>query len=114
MVGATLDAVEEHAPFFTPLRAAGADGASRQDQRRRDRQTVGWFAERAAQDFGIDLRTARTVIAVLFTGIRSLLSQMQSQPGPAQREFLLDTYVAMTTGALGRLGSRQGSGSMLG
>lgn len=113
-IGATLDAVEEHAPFFTPLRAAGADGASRQDQRRRDRQTVGWFAERAAQEFGIDLRTARTVMAVLFTGIRSLLSQMQSRPGPAQREFLLDTYVAMTTGALSRLGDRQASGSLRG
>jgi AcrR family transcriptional regulator len=102
-IGATLDAVEEHAPFFTPLREAGAGDTTRGDQRGWDRRTVGYFAQLAAEDFGIDLRTARSVIAVLFSGIRSLLSQMRSRPGPAQREFLLDTYVEMTLGALARL-----------
>ena len=104
-IGATLDAVEEHGPFFTPLREVGADGTSRRDQRDRDRRTVGWFAERASHDFGIDIRTARSVIAVLFSGIRSLLSQMRSRPGAAQRRFLLDTYVEMTMGALDRVGA---------
>lgn len=51
-IGATLDAVEEHGPFFTPLREVGADATSRRDQRDRDRRTVGWFAGRAARDFG--------------------------------------------------------------
>lgn len=105
-VGATLDAVEEHAPFFTPLRAAGAEGDARRDQRSRDRRTVDYFARQAARDFGIDLRTARSVIAVLFSGIRSLLSQMRSRPGPAQRAFLLDTYVETALGALDRLAHR--------
>jgi len=103
-IGATLDAVEAHAPFFTPLREAGAGGdPARQDQRGRDRRTVGWFADLAVDEFGIDARTARSVVAVLFTGIRSLLSQLRSRPGPAQREFLLHTYVEMTIGALTRL-----------
>jgi AcrR family transcriptional regulator len=105
-VGATLDAVEEHAPFFTPLREAGAGDTTRGDQRGWDRRTVGYFAQLASDDFGIDVRTARSVIAVLFSGIRSLLSQMRSRPGPAQREFLLDTYVEMTLGALARLAPR--------
>jgi AcrR family transcriptional regulator len=108
-VGATLDAVEEHAPFFTPLRAVGAGDTARHDQRGRDRRTVGYFAKLAADDFGIDLRTARSVIAVLFSGIRSLLSQMRSRPGPAQRDFLLATYVEMTTGALVRLANGPGA-----
>lgn len=108
-IGATLDAVEEHGPFFTPLREVGADATSRRDQRDRDRRTVGWFAGRAARDFGIDPHTARSVIAVLFTGIRSLLSQMRSRPGPSQRQFLLDTYVEMTMGALERLAGSQAS-----
>jgi len=43
---------------------------------------------------------------VLFSGIRSLLSQMRSRPGAAQRRFLLDTYVEMTIGALTRLATR--------
>jgi AcrR family transcriptional regulator len=106
-IGATLDAVEEHAPFFTPLREAGAGEGAREDQRRWDRRTVGYFAQLATDDFGIDLRTARSVIAVLFSGIRSLLSQLRSRPGPAQRAFLLDTYVEMTVGALTRLSARQ-------
>lgn len=103
-IGATLDAVESHAPFFNPLREAGAGGRpAREDQRGRDRRTVAYFAQLAADDFGIDVPTARSVVAVLFTGIRSLLSQMRSRPGPAQREFLLHTYVEMTIGALDRL-----------
>lgn len=106
-VGGTLDAVEEHAPFFTPLRAAVADGDARRDQRTRDRRTVDYFAQLAAHDYGIDIGTARSVIAVLFSGIRSLLSQMRSRPGPAQRAFLLDTYVEATLGALDRLAQRR-------
>ncbi len=102
-VGATLDALEEHGPFFTPLREAGTDQRTRSDQRRRDRRTVGYFADLAEQEFGIDERTARSVIAVLFSGIRSLLSQMRSRPGAAQRAFLVDTYVEAAIGALTRL-----------
>ena len=102
-VDATLDAVEESAPFFTPLRAAGAARAGREDQRRRDRRTVGYFADLAERDFGIDPRTARTVIAVLFSGIRTLLGQMRSRPGAAGHQLLVDTYVEMTLGALTRL-----------
>jgi AcrR family transcriptional regulator len=106
-IGVTLDAAEEHAPFFTPLRQAGAATRSaRGDQRDRDRRTVDYFARLAVDTFGLDLRTARSVIAVLFSGIRSLLSQMRSRPGPAQRAFLLDTYVDMTLGALERLAVR--------
>jgi AcrR family transcriptional regulator len=102
-IGTTLDAAEEHAPFFTPLRAAGAGRDTRPDQRRRDRRTVDYFARLAATQYGIDLRTARSVIAVLFSGIRSLLAQMRSHPGPTQRRFLLDTYVETTLGAFDRL-----------
>jgi AcrR family transcriptional regulator len=102
-IGVTLDAAEEHAPFFTPLREVGAGKGTRGDQRGRDRRTVDYFARLAVDDFGLDLRTARSVIAVLFSGIRSLLSQMRSHPGAAQRELLLDTYVNMTLGGLDRL-----------
>jgi AcrR family transcriptional regulator len=102
-VGATLDAIDESAPFFTPLRAAGAARGGREDQRQRDRRTVGYFADLAERDFSIDAKTARTVIAVLFSGVRTLLGQMRSRPGAASRQVLLDTYVEMTLGALTRL-----------
>ena len=102
-VGATLDAIDESAPFFTPLRAAGAARGGREDQRQRDRRLVGYFADLAQRDFAIDDKTARTVISVLFSGIRTLLGQMRSRPGAASRQRLLDTYVEMTLGALTRL-----------
>jgi AcrR family transcriptional regulator len=107
-IGATMDLLDQHGPFFTPLREASTDRAPRQDQRRRDQRTVAYFAELAERDFGIDGRTARSVIAVLFSGVRSLLSQMRSRPGASQRRFLLDTYVEMTIGALTRLARRDG------
>ncbi|WCO67496.1 TetR/AcrR family transcriptional regulator [Iamia majanohamensis] len=110
-VGATLDALEEHGPFFTPLREAGADPRARQDQRGWDRRTVGYFAERAERDLGIDGRTARSALAVLFSGLRSLLAQMRSRPGAAQRRQLVDTYVEMTIGGLTRLAEGHPSGS---
>lgn len=103
MVDATLAEVEEGVPFFTPLRAVGAARAGREDQRRRDRRTVGYFADLAQTEFGIDPRTARTVISVLFSGIRTLLGQMRARPRAADRQLLLDTYVEMTLGALTRL-----------
>ncbi len=105
-IGATLDAVQEHGPFFTPLRDTAADRSARRDRHSWDRRTVAYFAERAEGDFVIDPRTARSVIAVLFSGIRSLLSQMRARPSAAQREFLLETYVEMTIGALDRLRDR--------
>lgn len=109
-IGATLDAVDGHAPFFAPLREAGVAGGARKDQHRWDRATVSYFADRAVRDFGIDPRTARSVISVLFSGIRSLLSQMRSRPGAAQREFLLDTYVETAIGAMERLAGQTVSG----
>jgi AcrR family transcriptional regulator len=105
-IGATLDLLDEHGPFFTPLREAGADQTARGDQRGRDQRTVRYFAGLAEREFGIEPHTARSVIAVLFSGIRSLRAQMRSRPGDAQRAFLLDTYVEMTIGALTRLAER--------
>ena len=48
-IGVTLDATEEHAPFFTPLREAGAGKGRtvRGDRRSRDRRTVDYFRRSA-------------------------------------------------------------------
>lgn len=107
LVGATLEAADEHGPFFTPLRDVRADREVRRDQRARDRRTVGFFAELAERDFGIDERTARSVVTVLLSGIRSLLAQARRQPGAAEQQFLVDTYVEMTVGGLQRLAARR-------
>lgn len=108
LVGATLEAAGEHGPFFTPLRDVRADREVRRDQRARDRRTVGFFAELAERDFGIDEDTARTVVTVVLSGIRALLPQVRSRPGPAEQRVLVDTYVEMTIGGLQRLAARAG------
>lgn len=102
-VGAALDAVDEHAPFFAPLRGVGRDRDAREEHRAWDRRTTGYFVSLAVCDFGVDKETATTVLAVLFSGIQALLSQMRSRPGPGRRQFLEDTYVATTVGALRHL-----------
>lgn len=102
-IGAALDAVEEHGPFFAPLRGVGRDRDVRQEHRTWDRRTTGYFVSLAIRDFGVDKETATTVLAVLFSGIQALLSQMRSRPGPGRRQFLEDTYVATTVGALSHL-----------
>lgn len=102
-IGACLDAVGEHSRFFTPLRGVGSNKSARQDQRRWDRRTAGYFVSLAAKEFALDERTAASAVGVLFSGVQSLLSQMRRSPSEAQRRFLEDTYVEMTVGALTRL-----------
>lgn len=102
-VGACLDAVSEHGRFFTPLRGVGSDPSARQQQRRWDRSTSGYFAELAAREFEIDESTAASAIGVMFSGIQALLSQMRRSPGARQRQLLEATYVEMTIGAMRRL-----------
>lgn len=110
-VGATLDVIGEHLSFFTPLRAAGTASSAREDKRHWDSRSVTYFANLAVADFDIDTRTARAAIAVLFSGVPSLLAQMRAHPGRAQRVFLEDTYVDTVIGALTRLATRRSSGS---
>lgn len=107
-VRACLDAVGEYGRFFTPLRSVGNDPSARQQQRRWDRRTSGYFAGLAAEEFGIDEPTARTAMGVLLSGIQSLLSQMWRAPGDPQRASLERTYVEMTIGALSRLAEVDG------
>lgn len=102
-VGACLDASGTHGRFFAPLRGVGRDRSARDQQRRWDRRTVEYFATLATEEFDLDARTATSAIRVLFSGIQTLLSQMNRGPGTEQRRFLEDTYVDMALGALDRL-----------
>ena len=108
LVQASLEAAEEHSVFFTPLRGVGAQPDARRDRRTRDRRTVKYFAELAEADFGVDRRTARSIVAILLSGIDNLLAQLHTHPGAEQRAFLADVYVEGALGALERLASQPG------
>lgn len=104
-IGACLDAVGEHDAFFSPLRDLRGAPSARRDQRRWDRRTMGYFAGLAADEFDISEDAARAALGVLFTGIQALLLQLRRRPGAERRQFLEDTYVDVTIGALERLAS---------
>lgn len=105
-VRSCLDAAGEHGQFFAPLRSARTSDDARRQQRRWDRRTSGYFADLAAEEFGIDPGTAATAIGVLFSGIQNLLSQMRRSPSADRRDQLEEVYVEMTIGALERLAAR--------
>lgn len=110
-VRATLAVVGDHAGFFAPLRDASTASSAREDKRHWDSRSVTYFADLAVADFAVDRRTARSAIAVLFSGVPSLLAQSRTRPGPAHRAFLEDTYVDTVIGAMTRLAERSPSGS---
>ena len=103
-IGASLDAVEEHAPFFTPLRATGADDAFRQGRRSRDRGTVGYFAALAAARLRPRPPHGPRRSSPCCSRASARCSPRCARGrAPTQHQFLLDTYVEMTLGALHRL-----------
>ncbi len=103
---AVLGAVEVHRPFFAPMRSLGVGDASRRDQRSWDRRTVGYFADLAASEYGLDPRIARSVISILLSGVDSLVGQARSKSTAADLQALEDTYVEATIGALTRVAAR--------
>ena len=61
--------------------------------------------ELAASEFALDQRTARSVVSILLTGVESLVGQVRSKSTAEDFQFLEDTYVDATLGALSRLAS---------
>ena len=100
---AVLGAVGEHGRFFAPLRSLGVSDATRRDQRSWDRRTVGYFAGLAATEFALDLRTARSVMSILLSGVDALVAQVRSKSTAEDLRLLEDTYVNATLGALSRV-----------
>ena len=98
-----LGAVGEHGRFFAPLRSLGVSDATRRDQRSWDRRTVGYFAGLAATEFALDLRTARSVMSILLSGVDALVAQVRSKSTAEDLRLLEDTYVNATLGALLRV-----------
>lgn len=98
---AAVDAIDEHAPFFTPLRDARTDPSVRRDKRGWDTRSVTYFAELATTEYGIAPSTARAAVSVLLGGVPALLSRARNRVD--EREELEAIYVDTFLGALGRL-----------
>jgi AcrR family transcriptional regulator len=106
LVRGALRAEAERGAAFAALRAGGLRTRERrQEQRRRDRTTLRYFAANALRDFGLDEPKARIGVAVLLGAIETVLAQWRRHPTADQAQLLEDTYVALVVGGLGELAS---------
>jgi AcrR family transcriptional regulator len=89
---------------FAAMRAAGLRTRERrQEQRRRDRTTLRYFASRAVRQLHMEEEVARTGVAILLGAIETVLARWRLRPTPDHATLLEDTYVALVVGGLERL-----------
>jgi AcrR family transcriptional regulator len=86
---------------FTTLRRAGArDADLRREQRARDRRTLRFFTERATEEFDLARRDARAALAILLSGVDSMVALWHADPTSAHAQALEDLYVQLVLGGL--------------
>ena len=89
---------------FTTLRRAGArDENLRREQRDRDQRTLRFFTSRAVEEFGLPRRDARAALAILLSGVDSMIALWHADPTPANAEVLVELYAQFALGGLRRL-----------
>jgi AcrR family transcriptional regulator len=107
LVRSALEARATRGAAFTALRAAGVrDRERREEQRRRDRTTLRYFATRAERDFHLDGRQAKAGAAILLGAVEAVLAQWRVRPTREHAALLEDTYVALVMGGLEELARR--------
>lgn len=107
LVRGALDAQRSRAATFAALRAAGMrNNVRRDEQRRRDRATLRYFASLAVQDFELDERTARAGLAIILGSIDTVIARWRTRPTEQHARHLEDTYAALAMGGLRELARR--------
>ena len=102
---AVIQSVGTHARVFAPLRPFGHDATFRREQRTWDRRTVRFFTTLAVDDLGLDESVARPALAILLSGVNSVLAQAAGADAD-RRRFLEDLYVDMAVTSLRGLVAR--------
>ena len=91
------------------MRAAGLRTRERrQEQRRRDRTTLRYFAARAVRQLHLDEEEAKAGVAILLGAVETVLARWRLRPTPDHAALLEDTYVSLVVGGLERL-AREGA-----
>ena len=112
LISGALQAQARRGAAFAALRAAGLRTRERRDeQRRRDRTTLRYFARQAQQEFGIDQKAARAGVSIFLGAVETVLAQWQLRPSDEHARLLEDTYVQLVLGGLRQLGRAQASGA---
>jgi AcrR family transcriptional regulator len=100
----SIRAVGERGQIFEGLRsAAGMNGALRQVQRDRDRETVAFYAQHAVAELAVPRPEADAVTAMLLGAIAPALALWHARPTNDYAAKLEDAYMCLVTGALNEL-----------
>jgi AcrR family transcriptional regulator len=109
LVHGTVAAVAKYGNFFPTLRAYGHDAEFKNEQRAWDRRTVGYFADLAVTDYGIDKDVARKALAIILGGIDSVIALVEASRGAAAGALIEDIFVEMTVASLRHLAENFGN-----
>jgi len=85
------------------LQGDSIDPALRRAQRERTSRNNRWYRDLVVAECGIDAERAQVAVTVLFGGLVALISTGIARLDGAERARVIDTYVAMVMGGLGRL-----------
>jgi len=104
LIRGALKAQADRGTALAALRAAGGwNHALREEQRRRDRTTVRYFAAHVSQEFGVGEAQATVAVAILLGAIETVLAQWRRRPTRQYATALEDAYMALVTGGLAQL-----------
>jgi AcrR family transcriptional regulator len=107
LVRGAIRAQGDRAATFAALRAARVHHRDRrEEQRRRDRTTLRYFTTRAARQFQLDERQARTGVAIMLGAVETVLAQWRRRPTSDHAALLENTYAALVMGGLEELSRR--------
>ena len=100
----SIRAARERGQIFEGLRSvAGTNGALRQIQRKRDRQTVAYYARHAMAALDTPRPETDAVTAMLLGAIAPALALWHARPTSDYAAKLEDGYMCIVTGALNEL-----------
>jgi AcrR family transcriptional regulator len=100
MVQSLVAAADKWESIFSPLGSSVAGRVGREEQRRRDRRALDYFASLAAGDYGLDLELAERALRICFGGIDVVMTSARRTTDPAERASLAELYVALVVGGL--------------
>jgi AcrR family transcriptional regulator len=102
-----LRAQADRAATFAALHAGGVrDRDRREEQRRRNRTTLRYFATQAVREFRLDEHRAKTAMGIMLGAVDTVLAQWRRRPTGEHAVLLEDTYAALVMGGLEELARR--------
>ena len=111
LVRGALDAQSSRGATFAALVSTGGRSRSQRDlQRRRDRQTLRYFTQRAVAELDLDEAEAAAGLGIVLGAIPAVLAQWRARPTPAHAATLQDAYVTLAMGGLREMGRSANSG----